>query len=263
MKKALGRSGVLCACLWLCGALADFGPLRRAAAGPPAKGGVDAATKKLMGANGFFRHGRYDAAGKEYADFLKKYPSDKNASAARYGLAICRYRLSQHAEAAQLLDQALQAKSMKKRDEALAVLGHCRLSTKAYDKALAAFEALLKDHPTSAHAEFAEVCRLQALYMQDKKKETVAAARAFLKKRPASGRRAAVEYYLALSLAGQGEHKAAGEVLTGLLKKHPNCPYALDATLLLGQCLENQNDLDAAAAQYRKMIQLAPADTEG
>ena len=47
-----------------------------------------------------------------------------------------------------------------------------------------------------------------------------------------------------------------------MIAKHPRSPYELDATLLLGQSLEAQGKLDAAAEQYRKMLAAAPSSRQ-
>jgi len=252
MKEAPTRNGLLRAAVLACGLMAAALP----AAGQ--KETVDAAAKKLTAAGGLFRHKLFDLAAQEYAEFLAKYPKHKEASAARYGLAICRYRLGRHGEAAKILSEVLRDRRFKQRDEALAVLGHCRLSTKAYDKAVPIFEELLKKYPKSTHAEFAGICRLQALYLAGETKQAADASAEFLKKHPASGHRATAGYYLGLSLSALGEHAKAAAALADLLAKYPNSPYGVDARLLLGQCHENQGDLAAAAEQYRGMIRSAP-----
>ena len=240
-----------CAVVLLCGVAAAL-----PAAGQQEQ--VDAAGKKLIAASGFFRREEYDLAAQEYAEFLSRYGSHKEATSARYGLGICRYRLEQYAEAAKLLGEVLREKRFKQRDEALAVLGHCWLTTKAYDKAVAAFDELLSKHRDSSHVEFAGLCRLQALYLAGDARKAADAARAFLKKHPASGHRAGAGYYLAMSLSSLGDHAGAAKTLADLLSKYPNSPYAVDARLLLGQCLERQGDLGGAAKQYRDMIRAAP-----
>jgi len=252
MKEAWSRNRPLCLLLLLWPLLTP-GP----AVGADEKQ-VDAAAKQLLAANGFFQRQVYDLAAREYSGFLARYPKHKETTSARYGLAICRYRLSQYADAVKEMVAVLKDRRFEQRDEALAVLGYCYLATEANDKALATFDEILRKHPKSKHVEFAGVSRLQALYLLGKTKETADAARAFVKAHPASVHRPTVEYYLALSLSGLGEHAEVAAILTDLLKKRPNSPHVVDATLLLGQSLENQGKLDAAAEQYRRMIRIGP-----
>ena len=247
------QDGVRSACVVLvCGLLA--------AAPASAADEVDAAAKKLMAANGFYARGMYDLAAKEYTEFLGKYPAGARAAEARYGLGVCRYRQGRFAEAAGVVEKALADKGFQQRDEALAVLGHCRLSTGDCAKALTAFDELLAKHRRSPHAEFGSLCRLQALYRLGRYAPASEAARAVMRTYPNGEHRPAVEYYLAMSLAALKRYAEAGKAATTVMIKYPGSPYALDARLLLGQCLEDEGKLDAAARQYRSAIKLAPPE---
>lgn len=252
MKRAFTRRRPWMPVLALAAAVA-FSPAVAAAQEKP-----DAAMKKLAAATGLFHRGLHKLAAQEYAEFLSAHGSHSEATTARYGLAICQYRLGQYPQAAALLGEVLKDGKFKQRDEALAVLGHCRLRAEAYAPALAAFDELLAKHPTSPHVELAALSRARALYRMGKKPDALTAFDAFIKKYPNSGRRPAAEYFLALSQEAVGKNAEAVAVLAALLKRHPNSPFALDAMLLSGQCLENLGKLDEAAAQYRRMIAAAP-----
>ncbi len=224
---------------------------------------VDAAMKKLMAAGGLFQRGLYDLAGQEYAAFLTAYPTHKEATTARYGLAICRYRQNKYAQAAAALAQVLKDPAFKERDDALAVLGHCQWSVKAHAKALASFDELLAKHPQSRHAEVVSLNRAQVLHQLGKTKESLAACQGFLTKFPKSMRLPTAQYFLALAQEALNQHADAEATLTKLLADYANSRYELDATLLLGQCLESQNKLAEATAQLRKFLKAAPPDRQG
>ena len=245
-RRSHGTVG-LCVCLLLAAA----------PAGAQEKKPVDAATKILMGANGLLRQGMTAMAAEEYASFLAKYPRHAQVTMARYGLAICRFRLKKFDESALLLRKVLADRKFKQTDEALAVLGHCYLSSGDQDKALSVLEELLKKHPASKHAEVAALNRAQVLHMKGQNAQAVAACKAFLKKYPASVRRTSAQYSLALAQFALGEHAEAATLLEKVLEK-PNSPIALDATLLLGQCHEALGKFDEAAGQYRAAARLAP-----
>ena len=224
---------------------------------------ADAATKQLMAANGLFRRGLFELAAQDYSGFLTKYPGHAESGTARYGLAICHYRLNQYAKAAEHLQELVKDRQFKQRDEALAVLGHCLLSRKAYDKALAAFDELLDQHPKSKHAEIAALNRAQVLYLLGKSEASLSACQEFLKNYPSSARRGGAEYFLACSQAALGKHGEAAETLRKFLAEHKDSPHKLDATLLLGQCFENQKKFDAAVEQYRSFIEIATPERRG
>ena len=59
--------------------------------------------------------------------------------AAKYALAVCRYRLGEYEPAIAAVTEVLADAKFQQRDEALAVLGHSQLAGNNYEKALAAF----------------------------------------------------------------------------------------------------------------------------
>ena len=131
------------------------------AAGQP----VDAATKKLMAANGLFQRSLFKLAGDQYEQFLKDNPNHPEATAAHYALAICHYRLGEFDPAIAQLRIVLADQKFEQKDEALAVLGYCELSAKQFDAALKDFGELTEKYPKSKHAEQAAIYRAQTLYL--------------------------------------------------------------------------------------------------
>lgn len=230
---------------------------------PAAAGEVDLGQKELLAASGLFNRGLFPAAAEAYDAFLKKRPNHPDATAARYALAICNYRLNKYEPAAELLGVVLKDPKFEQRDEALAVIGHAQLSAGKHDAALAAFDELLAKHPKSKHAEVAGLNRAQVLYLANRYADAATAAEAFAKRFPDSAERPAATYFLALSQRAQEQNDPAIATLKDLLAKHPKSRYEVDATLLLGQTLEAQGKLDDAAAQYRNMLAIAPAARQG
>lgn len=220
---------------------------------------VDPATKKLLAAHGLFQRGLFKLAAPEYESFLNDHADHPDATTARYALAVCHYRLNEFEPAIQLLSEVLKDDKFKQRDEALAVLGHSHLARKEYDKSLEAFEQLLARYGQTSQADTAALNRAQVLYLAGKKQESLAAAQSFIDKYPQSAERPTGLYFLALSQYGLNKPADAGQTLVRLLQSHADSRHALDATLLLGQCLEAAGDFDAAAEQYRRFIQAAPA----
>lgn len=219
---------------------------------------VDAATKKLLAAHGLFQRGLYKLAAQEYDEFLKDNSAHPDAATARYALAVCRYKTGDFEQAIPLLRDITRDEKFKQRDEALAVLGHCHLARKQYDPALAAFDELLAKHPQSKHAETAALNKAQALYLAGKPKDALAASQQFLDRYPQSAEQPTGLYFLALSEYALNQPKNAGKTLSKLLQSHAESRYSLDATLLLGQCLEATGDLPGAAELYRRFIAAAP-----
>ena len=254
-RRKLRLAGGAGACLLL----AAMAATAAAQAGRPDD--AEAVRTKLLGADGLLARGLPDLAAREYQAVLAMKPTGEQATIARYRLAVCHFQLGRNKEAVPLLEAALADPKLPQRDEALAVLGHCRLSLKDHDKALAALEELLGKYPASPQAEVAALNRAQVLHMMGRHGEAAAAAGEFVKKYPASARRTSAQFTLALALSAQGKHAPAAAALADVLKT-PNCPFALEATLLLGQCQEALGKLDDAAAQYAKAAAIAPPDRQ-
>src|SRR4051794_9581330 len=136
--------------------------------GPKPAEEVDAGTKKLMAAQGLYQRGLYKPAAEAYAEFLSENPKHDQRTAALYALALCQYRQNDFERAATLMTSALKDPVFAQRAEALAVLGHCELSAKHYEKALAALDELVAKHAASPHAAAAAVNRAQAYFLLNK-----------------------------------------------------------------------------------------------
>jgi TolA-binding protein len=221
---------------------------------------ADAATKRLMAADGLFRRGMLDLAAEEYAEFLKDHPKHPQAATARYGLGLCCYRRKDYAAAVNHVGKALEDRSFSPRDEALAVLGDAALSAEDYSRGLQAFEEILRHHRKSDYADRAAYSRAHVLYLAGKTDQALKASAAFLKDYPDSPLRAGGLYTLALAAHDAGRHEQAAKALQALLRQHPNSPYDLDAGVLLGRCLQQLGRLEPATEQYRKVLASAPDD---
>ena len=240
----------LCTCL--------LGLLLLASLSAPASAKMDPAVKKLATASGLFQSGLHKLAAEAYREFLQTYPTHKQASLARYGLAVSEYRLGKYQAALAPLEAVIRDKSFPQRDEALAVLGHCQLALKQYPQAVKTFDTLRHDNPTSRHAELATLNRMQAIYMQNQPDQARKAADEFLKKYPASTSASIARYFLALSLRDLKKPAEAIAPLQTLAADTKN-PNRLDAMLLLGRCLQQTGKTKDALTQYERAVQAAPA----
>lgn len=220
---------------------------------------MDAAAKKLLAASGYYDRGFYKPAAQEFSEFLAQYPKHDQAVNARYGLAVCRYQLAEYAEAAKLLGELLKDKSFAKRDQALAVLGHCHIQLKQYEPALAALDEMAARHTDSPLYPGAANNRIQVLYLMGQKDRCLAAAQQFLAKFPDSGSAPAARYYQALALAGLDRPDEAAAALQKLLAEKANLPFEGEALLLWGQCLEKQDKLAEACELYKRLAKISPA----
>lgn len=219
---------------------------------------VDPATKQLLAANGLYTRGLYKLAADEYEGFLKDNAGHAQATAARYALAVCRYRLKEFSPAVDQLRQVLGDAKFGQRDEALAVLGHCELSQNHLDQAVAAFDELLNKFGSGKHAELATLSRAQALYLAKKYPEAVKGCEDYLTTYTGGAARADAMYFLALSQRAEGKNEAAVATAAQLVEKFTDSTHRTDALLLEGQGLEALNKFDQAIGAYEQMLASAP-----
>lgn len=223
---------------------------------------VDPAVRKLAGANGLLARQQYEAARQEFADYLQNYPTSPDAAQARFGLALCAYEQGDYANAIPQLTPLVADKDFSRRQEALAMLGHCYLARSELDKALAPINDLLTLYPKGPQAESAWVNRGQILYRMGNLKDALAIAQAFPKVYPGSGNIATAMYLEALCDHAMGQQAAAVVTLHRLAGAYPNHPQLFDALLLEGQCLESQGDLPEALRIYQKLAADAPVSAK-
>jgi TolA-binding protein len=251
--RAVGACGVIVGAIF-------FAPnVTRADDAPAAQAPVDAATKKLMAANGLFTRGLFKLAAEQYTEFLSENASHPQATAARYALAVCRYRLHEFPDAVEKLRLVLADSKFDQRDEALAVLGHCELAQQHYEPALAALDELLAKYPQSKHAERAALTRGQVLYLSKKYAEAAKACEGFVAQFPQSAGKGDALYFLALSQRELNQNADAVKTLTRLSSEVPNFSKQVDADLLMGQALEADGKTAEAVEAYRKMLAAAPS----
>jgi TolA-binding protein len=222
---------------------------------------ADAAQKKLLAAQGLFGRGMFKLASQEYADFLSEFPTHPQRAAAMYALAICQYRQNDFESAATLLAGVLKDRTFAQRGDALAVLGHCELIAKHYEKAVAAFDSLLSEFPKSPHAPAATINRGQALFVLARHEEAAKACQNYLDAYPKGTERATALYFLALAQRALGQNDQMVAAANRLAKEFPDSRYLFDVTLLAAQGTDAAGGKpDAAIEKYRRALEIAPAE---
>lgn len=219
---------------------------------------VDPAAKKLLAADGLLQRDLFKLAADEYEQFLQDYPQNPQISAGRYGLAICRYRLTQFDLAAPLLRQVLADEQFGQADQVLALLGYCELSTKQYEAAVTHFDQLIARFPRSSQTDPARLYRAQSLYLAGKPRDAAEACQAFLRTHDKGADAATALYFLALSNRALGANDQAITQLDRLTHDFPDSQYQFDAVLVSGQALEADGKIDAALDRYRQLVATAP-----
>jgi len=227
----------------------------------PADAPVDAAAKKLLAGTGFYQAGRYAFAIQEFEEYLKLYPNNADATTARFRLGMSYYNTSKWPDAVTHLTKVAETK-YESRDLALAALGLSHQRQQEHEKALMAFDDLLKNHPNSKQVEPITLNRVNVLYQLGKRNEAVDAAKVFVEKYPKSTNYTLGLYTLGFLQNKSGKLADAEKTFAKLLTDAPQSPYAIDAMLLLGETQEAQNKLDDAAGTFKSMIDRAPASRQ-
>ncbi|MBN2560567.1 MAG: tetratricopeptide repeat protein [Phycisphaerae bacterium] len=229
-------------------------------AGAPASGSKrpdlsqDADVQAYYSGNGLLNRGLYDLAAAEYRKFLASHEDHEKAPAARYGLAVCLFRLGRLDEAAEELTRLRGVPDFAYAAEVATMLGQCHLAGHRYGEAAEAFEAVLQEAANHALADDAAAQLVEALYEHGQTDEAVTRCEMFASRWPDSPHRDRADYFGGLAEMGRQAYTAAAARFADLLGKHANSPFAAHAALLLAQCYHHTDDSAAAARQYEQVL---------
>lgn len=212
----------------------------------------DAGDRALITANGLLRKGLFDLAIPEYQRALDADSADKNATVARYGLAVCLYRTGKPQQAGEQLDR-IADQPFEFAADALLLRAHCALAQADYATVDRACADLARRFPEHASADAAALLRCEALYRLGRDPQNVAQAADDLASRfPRSPQRARAEFFAGIALAGADDHTAAARRFDWILQHAPDDDLAPRAGLLLAQSLEAIGQLARAEERYRR-----------
>ncbi|MCH7813400.1 MAG: tetratricopeptide repeat protein, partial [Planctomycetes bacterium] len=210
--------------------------------------------RDYLSATGLLNRGLYELAAEEYRKFLADHDDHQKAAVARYGLAVCLYRLEKHEAAAKELEPLLEVSGFTYAVEVRAMLGQCHLATRRYGSAVEMFQSVWRQHRDHDLADDAAALLVEALYLDDQHAQAGAAATRFEKRFADSPLEERVLVFHGWALVGQGEWAAAAERLSELLDKHPQSPFREQAELLVAQCHEQIGQSDQAVRWYRRVL---------
>lgn len=248
--------GVLILCLAT--TLASAAPAPTTPAGP-AEPNLDAGLRAYYSANGLLNRGLHELAAVEYRKFLSAHPEHEKAPTARYGLAVCLYRLEQHAESAAELKLLRALPDAPYAAESAAILGQCQLALGAYEAAAQAFGEVLGQHRTHELADDAAAGAVEAWYALKRYDEVATQAQLLAARWPQSPLRARVEFFWGLAAMAQQDYAGAAEHFKLIQQNYAQSAFANQSALLLAQCYHNQNLIEHAARQYQCVVKQAEA----
>ncbi len=217
----------------------------------------DSALHGYLGANGMLNRGLYELATTEYRKFLAEYGTHEKARAARYGLSVSLFRLKRFEEAVEELAVLERHSGFAFAAEVGTMLGQSQLALKNYAEAAGSFKKVLRRHAEHALADDAAAGRVESLYLVGEYQKSAKAGDDLVKRWPESPLRERAEFFAALAMMARQRYGEAAKRFDELLQRFESGPLAPQASLLLAQCYQNDNALDRAVRQYRRVVKSA------
>ena len=210
--------------------------------------------RKFHSANGLLNRGHFDLAVAEYREFLAAHDRHEKASVARYGLAVCLFRMERYDEAAAELDKVLRRAGLPYEADAFMILGQCNLARSRYPDAAEAFDQVINKHRDHDLADDAAAGAAEALYRAGRFADSIARSNLLVTQWPTSPLRERGLYFHALAAMSQGTFEEALKRLSALVEAFPKGEFAGQAPLLMAKCYHNQDLSDQAAAKYQDVL---------
>lgn len=179
--------------------------------GQPERGG--GSDRGYRAGIGLLNKGMYEPAAKELEAFLRANPGSAEATAARYGLAVCHSRMEKHERAAEELEIVLKDEGFELRDDAALLRGHSLIAVEREDEAAVVLEELLGRRPAAGIAGRAALLLGEMRYRAGefaKARENFATARGACE----GAEQARATLFLGLSTLGGGDARSAAQILS-------------------------------------------------
>jgi len=215
----------------------------------------DPALRDYLSGNGLLNRGLYDLAAAEYRSFLSEHADHDRAPVARYGLAVCYFRLREYEKAVDSLKTLADRSDFEFAAEVATMLGQSSLALKRYEPAAEAFQRCARAHAGHGLADEAASGATESLYLAGKYDEAAGWARLFASRWPDSPLRPRAAFFGGLAeMARQGYGDAAG-FFEAVLERDGEGPFADQASLLLAQCHERDHAVVKAIRQYHHLLE--------
>lgn len=214
---------------------------------------ADAVLRDYRSATGLLNKGLHELAIPEYQRFLAEQPTHEKAGLARYGLAVCYFRLNRFEEAGVALSAIPDSAEFPFRAEVLAMRGQISLLAGEFDPAAKCLGQVVRECGASAAAPSAGALWVEALQRAGQSRDALAAAEICSKRWPEDPSAERVGYYAAVAQRSLGQWANAVTTLEQLLGRYPAGPLSRQARLLLADSLEQLQDWPRAAAEYDKL----------
>lgn len=221
-----------------------------AADSPASAAAPDAELRDYLSANGLLNRGLYELAAAEYGKFLSAHSEHEKAPVARYGLAVCYFRLKRHDEALREAQPLRGRSGFEFAAEVETLAGQCLLSAGKHSEALEAFDRVVKKHERHELADDAAAGAVEAAFQAGRYEDARTRSNAFISRWSESPLAERVTFLGCMASVNLHDYPAATAALADHLKRHPKGPFADQASLLLAQCQHRSGAVEQAAMQY-------------
>jgi TolA-binding protein len=212
--------------------------------------------------------GKPQEAARLFERLRKEYPDSPFAADAGCRLAQQLLDAKDYQEADKLIDEVLGHKTAtgggepldaKVRQYAMFLRGQIAVARADWPRVRTAFEAMVRDYPDGPRTMLAEYWIAEALYRQH---DYDAAATRFERLAKQIGKKrepwtAMIALRQAQSLVKRNQWDDAYEIASKIEKDYPGFEQQYEVDYLLGRCLANRAEFDAARQMYNKAIRSA------
>lgn len=202
-------------------------------------------------ANGAYSDRLYEIAGKQFSQFILKYPRSKEIPLVHFYLGQCEFRQGHFSKARD--EYVLAGKSGERREKSTYMAAKCLIAENEFNRAILSLERFLRDYPESKLAPAAAYWLSEAFF---KKKEIRKACELYLLVQQKYPRSAYTEH--ALLSAGicsikLSRFKEGRSSLKNLLSEFPESKLAPSALFWLGEAYLASGELKGAQAAFKKI----------
>ena len=199
----------------------------------------------------FQNNGAFGLAAKEWEKFLKQFPNHELAGKAEHYKGVCYLQLKDYEKAAAAFDTVVKNHpQVPVIEDAYLNLGWSQYSLKQYAAADKTFAEMVKKFPEGKYVDQALYFQAESLYNLDKKQEAVAAYDALVKNHPKSGLRRDGVYALGVTLEELGDYAKAGEAYDIFLAEFANDPLATEVKMRKAETILQAGDFAKAETMF-------------
>ena len=217
----------------------------------PAAGADDKSLDRYYNANALCRRRVYPLAAKEYEAFLAANPKHEKAPRAKWGLAICRYSMSQMDKAAALLAELAGNEQIADQEQLHNLWGSALIELGKFPEAVAAFEWTVKNAKSDDRKADALAGLTQAYFTQKSWPKAVDASSALIKHAPTSRYAETVRYQGAVARMNLGKFAEAVAALQALIAEGTSAELVHQSVYQAAECLVKLGKSAEAAEMFK------------